>query len=131
MTHMVSFDGFTLGGGSPIYLQIIRHIKQGIVAGTVSDGEEMPSRRMLSALLGVNPNTVQKAYHLLEEEGLISSRSGAKSYISLTAERIDSVKQEMVSGVVRELVGVVKRMGVSCEDAEMLLRQLWNEEEAT
>ena len=128
---MVSFDGFTLGGGSPIYLQIIRHIKQGIVAGTVSDGEEMPSRRMLSALLGVNPNTVQKAYHLLEEEGLISSRSGAKSYISLTAERIDSVKQEMVSGVVRELVGVVKRMGVSCEDAEMLLRQLWNEEEAT
>ena len=128
---MVSFDGFTLGGGSPIYLQIIRHIKQGIVAGTVSDGEEMPSRRMLSALLGVNPNTVQKAYHLLEEEGLVSSRSGAKSYISLTAERIDSVKQEMVSGVVRELVGVVKRMGVSCEDAEVLLRQLWNEEEAT
>lgn len=131
MTHMVSFDGFTLGGGSPIYLQIIRHIKQGIVAGTVSDGEEMPSRRMLSALLGVNPNTVQKAYHLLEEEGLVSSRSGAKSYISLTEERIDSVKQEMVSGVVRELVGVVKRMGVSCEDAEVLLRQLWNEEEAT
>lgn len=128
---MVSFDGFTLGGGSPIYLQIIRHIKQGIVAGTVSDGEEMPSRRMLSALLGVNPNTVQKAYHLLEEEGLVSSRSGAKSYISLTEERIDSVKQEMVSGVVRELVGVVKRMGVSCEDAEVLLRQLWNEEEAT
>ena len=128
---MVSFDGFTLGGGSPIYLQIIRHIKQGIVAGTVSDGEEMPSRRMLSALLGVNPNTVQKAYHLLEEEGLVSSRSGAKSYISLTAERIDSVKQEMVSGVVRELVGVVKRMGVSCEDAEVLLQQLWNEEEAT
>ena len=128
---MVSFDRFTLNDGSPIYLQIIRHIKQGIVAGTVADGDEMPSRRMLSALLGVNPNTVQKAYHLLEEEGLVSSRSGAKSYISLTAERIDSVKQEMVSGVVRELVGVVKRMGVSCEDAEVLLRQLWNEEEAT
>lgn len=128
---MVSFDRFTLNDGSPIYLQIIRHIKQGIVAGTVSDGEEMPSRRMLSALLGVNPNTVQKAYHLLEEEGLVSSRSGAKSYISLTEERIDSVKQEMVSGVVRELVGVVKRMGVSCEDAEVLLRQLWKEEEAT
>ena len=128
---MVSFDRFTLNDGSPIYLQIIRHIKQGIVAGTVADGDEMPSRRMLSALLGVNPNTVQKAYHLLEEEGLVSSRSGAKSYISLTEERIDSVKQEMVSGVVRELVGVVKRMGVSCEDAEVLLRQLWNEEEAT
>ena len=128
---MVSFDRFTLNDGSPIYLQIIRHIKQGIVAGTVADGDEMPSRRMLSALLGVNPNTVQKAYHLLEEEGLVSSRSGAKSYISLTEARIDSVKQEMVSGGVRELVGTVKRMGVSYEEAEVLLRQLWNEEEAT
>ena len=114
---MVSFDRFTLNDGSPIYLQIIRHIKQGIVAGTVADGDEMPSRRMLSALLGVNPNTVQKAYHLLEEEGLVYSRSGAKSYISLTEARIDSVKQEMVSGVVRELVGTVKRMGVSYEEA--------------
>ena len=128
---MVSFDRFTLNDGSPIYLQIIRHIKQGIVAGTVADGDEMPSRRMLSALLGVNPNTVQKAYHLLEEEGLVSSRSGAKSYISLTEARIDSVKQEMVSGVVRELVGTVKRMGVSYEEAELLLRQLWKEETAT
>ena len=128
---MVSFDRFTLNDGSPIYLQIIRHIKQGIVAGTVADGDEMPSRRMLSALLGVNPNTVQKAYHLLEEEGLVSSRSGAKSYISLTEERIDSVKQEMVSGVVRELVGTVKRMGVSYEEAEVLLRQLWKDETAT
>ena len=128
---MVSFDRFTLNDGSPIYLQILRHIKQGIVAGTVAAGDEMPSRRMLSALLGVNPNTVQKAYHLLEEEGLVYSRSGAKSYISLTEARIDSVKQEMVSGVVRELVGTVKRMGVSYEEAEVLLRQLWKEETAT
>ena len=128
---MVSFDRFTLNDGSPIYLQIIRHLKQGIVAGTVADGDEMPSRRMLSALLGVNPNAVQTAYHLLEAEGLVYSRSGAKSYISLTEARIDSVKQEMVSGVVRELVGTVKRMGVSYEEAEVLLRQLWQEETAT
>ena len=41
------------------------------------------------------------------------------------------MKQEMVSGVVRELVGTVKRMGVSYEEAEVLLRQLWKEETAT
>ncbi|MDO4811877.1 MAG: GntR family transcriptional regulator [Eubacteriales bacterium] len=128
---MVSFDGFTLHDGSPIYSQIIRHIKQGMVAGTVVDGDEMPSRRILSALLGVNPNTVQKAYHLLEEESLISSRSGAKSYISLTDKHLERIKQEMVSGVVKELVSTVKRMGVSYDEAEALLRQLWNKEDAT
>ena len=67
---LVSFDRFALSGGSPIYSQIIRFIKAGIVAGTIADGDELPSRRALSALLGVNPNTIQKACRLLEEEGL-------------------------------------------------------------
>ena len=66
---MISFEDFVLGDGYPIYLQIIRHIKQGIAAGAIGHQEEVPSRRVLSALLGVNPNTIQKAYHMLEDEG--------------------------------------------------------------
>ena len=58
---MISFDNFIIEDGSPIYQQILLHIKRGVVAGTVADGDELPSRRFLSALLGVNPNTVQKA----------------------------------------------------------------------
>ena len=58
---MVSFDAFRAVDGTPVYLQIIRYIKRGAVAGTIRDGDELPSRRVLSALLGVNPNTVQKA----------------------------------------------------------------------
>ena len=115
----------------PIYIQIADSMCEAVLAGKYAAGERIPSVREWSASIGVNPNTVQKAYHLLEEEGLVYSRSGAKSYISLTEERIDSVKQEMVSGVVRELVGTVKRMGVSYEEAEVLLRQLWKEETAT
>ena len=76
---MVSFDAFRAVDGTPVYLQIIRYIKRGAVAGTIRDGDELPSRRVLSALLGINPNTVQKAFHLLEEEQLIESRTGAKS----------------------------------------------------
>lgn len=125
---MVSFESFVQTDGAPIYLQIIRHIKQGIAAGTVSDGEEMPSRRVLSALLGVNPNTVQKAYRLLEEEGLITSHSGAKSYLSLKAEKVAAVRTELMEGVVRTLVGAVKGMGVSREEALSLLEKLWDEE---
>ncbi len=125
---MVSFESFVQTDGAPIYLQIIRHIKQGIAAGTVTDGEEMPSRRVLSALLGVNPNTVQKAYRLLEEEGLITSHSGAKSYLSLTEEKVAAVRTELMEGVVRTLVGAVKGMGVSREEALSLLEKLWDEE---
>lgn len=76
---MVSFADLLLTDGIPIYQQILRYVKGGIAGGTIAHGEELPSRRVVSALLGVNPNTVQKAYRLLEEEGLIQSHTGAKS----------------------------------------------------
>ena len=58
---MVRFDDLRLRDGTPIYLQIMEHLKAGIAAGTVQDGDELPSRRTLSALLGVNPNTIHQA----------------------------------------------------------------------
>lgn len=72
---MIQFDSFMQAEGVPIYQQIIRYVKQGIAAGTIRDGEELPSRRCCRALLAVNPNTVQKAYRMMEEEGLVESHS--------------------------------------------------------
>ena len=63
---MISFDSFIPDKILPIYLQIILFIKRGIIGGTIKNGDELPSRRVLSALLGVNPNTVQKAFAPLE-----------------------------------------------------------------
>ena len=48
-----SFDDFKMEPGIPIYLQIVLFIKRGIVAGIIKRGDELPSRRILSALLGV------------------------------------------------------------------------------
>ena len=64
---LLAFDSFRMEEGVPIYLQIMRFVERSIAAGTARDQEELPSRRTLSAMLGVNPNTVQKAYRLLEE----------------------------------------------------------------
>ena len=93
---MISFENFMMQDGSPIYLQILLYIKRGIVAGIILDGDELPSRRVLSALLGVNPNTVQKAYKMLEEEGLIQSRTGAKSYVAVTVNKLWEIREELL-----------------------------------
>ena len=63
---MLSFSGFRLEDGSPIYQQIIRYLEQGIAAGTIRDGDGLPSRRVLSAQLGVNPNTRPEAAALID-----------------------------------------------------------------
>ena len=122
---MISFDGFITEDGMPIYLQIVRHIKRDIVSSAIQDGDEVPSRRVLSALLGVNPNTIQKAYRLLEEEGLMESRSGAKSVMSLNADKITKVRQELLENDALAIIGALKQMGLSKEDALDLIQKYW------
>ena len=53
---------FTVNDREPVYIQIIRNIKQKIVTGEIQKGERLPSRREMAVTINVNPNTVQKAY---------------------------------------------------------------------
>ena len=125
---MISFEKFIMEDGMPIYLQILQYIKPGVIAGTIADGDELPSRRMLSALLGVNPNTVQKAYRMLEDEGLISSHSGAKSYMVLNEETIARVRGQLLEGDAVGIVLSMKQMGLSKAEAIALLEKYWDKE---
>ena len=125
---MISFEKFIMEDGMPIYLQILQYIKRGIIAGTITDGDELPSRRMLSALLGVNPNTVQKAYRMLEDEGLISSHSGAKSYMVLNEETVARVRGQLLEGDAIGIVLSMKQMGLSKAEAIALLENYWDKE---
>lgn len=127
--EMVSFGSFTMEGDSPIYSQIIRYVKRGIVAGAVRDGEEMPSRRVLSSLLGVNPNTIQKAYRMLEEEGLLQSHPGAKSYISASPGQVEAVRRQLLEREAGRGVAAMRQMGLSRREALELVDRMWSMEE--
>mgnify|MGYP000625748603 CR=1 FL=1 len=120
------FDGFVPAEGSPLYRQIIRHIQRGLVAGTIRFGDELPSRRTLSALLGVNPNTVQKAYRILEEEGIITSHTGAKSLVAADEETVERVRRALLAEEAGGLVRAMRQMGVSQEEALAEIRRLWD-----
>jgi GntR family transcriptional regulator len=122
---ILDFGGLRLVDGVPIYLQIIRYVKANIISGRTVDGDEMPSRRVLSALLGVNPNTIQKACRQLEEEGLIVSYAGAKSLISVDERKKQEILKEMGEEEAKNFIRLMKAMGLSLEDAVKLLYGLW------
>ncbi len=126
---MLTFDTFRADEsvGIPIYLQILRYIKQGIARGEVIDGDALPSRRVLSALLGVNPMTIQKTYRILEEEGLIVSHTGAKSLISLNAETLARVRHELLDGDALAAAAGLKHAGLSLAEAKAFLDAHWEE----
>ena len=112
---MISFDSFVAQDGVPIYLQIVKHIKSGIVSGTVVSGDEVPSRRVLSALLGVNPNTIQKAYAELERQGIIQSVAGKGSIIVVNAEAVNSMQSGHISEKIRQMAKAALEAGFDFE----------------
>jgi len=122
---VISFESFIMEDGMPIYLQIILFVKRGIIAGVIADGDELPSRRVLSALLGVNPNTVQKAYRMLEEEGLIQSHSGAKSYVVLNSAVKERIRSELLESDAKSVIHSLRQMGLTKEDAVALIEKYW------
>lgn len=126
---MIDFEGFVQTEGQPIYLQIMRYIKQGLASGIIADGEEMPSRRALSAYLTVNPNTVQKAYRLLEEEELVQSHAGAKSFVCATERQRAALRRELTENELRGMVRNMKGMGLTAKEAAALVEKLYAEEE--
>lgn len=124
---MIEFENFVSEDGFPIYLQILLYIKRGVVAGTIVDGDELPSRRVLSALLGINPNTVQKAFKMLEDEHLIESKTGAKSLMTLTEETIERLKEELLSNDIKGIIKALKMTGIGRDDAVHLITKYWEE----
>ena len=68
-------------GRTPIYEQICQSICREISLGAYKEGDRIPAARALAKELGLNPNTVAKAYGILERDGIIYSVAGTRSQI--------------------------------------------------
>ena len=72
----------------PIYIQIADNISYRILSGEFKPGERIPSVREWGAQIGVNPNTVARAYDILSGNGVISNRRGLGFFASEQALEI-------------------------------------------
>lgn len=126
---VLDFTQLSLQDTSPIYLQIIRYIKIKIAANQIANGDELPSRRMLSTILNVNPNTVQKAYKQIEQDGLLVSYAGSKSILVFDETVVTDIRHELIAEEASNFITSLKQIGISKEEAGNLLASMWDEEE--
>ncbi len=126
---VLDFTQLSLQDTSPIYLQIIRYIKIKIAANQIANGDELPSRRMLSTILNVNPNTVQKAYKQIEQDGLLVSYAGSKSILAFDETVVTDIRHELIAEEASNFITSLKQIGISKEEAGNLLASMWDEEE--
>lgn len=89
---------------TPIYLQVMQDMKRQIIYGEVKAGEELPSRRQLARDLKINPNTVQRAFSEMEEEGLIFTEPNRPSRVTDDPGLLSQLKEEWVNQKVSDFV---------------------------
>lgn len=78
----------------PIYEQIVKGFINLASAGVMKSGDKLPPVRTLAAELGINPNTVAKAYRELENDGYIYSTVGRGSFLT---DRLENSAQKMIA----------------------------------
>ena len=110
-----------LTGKKSIYEEIKETVERYISLGVLKDGERLPSVRNLALKLGVNPNTVARAYYELEDEGVIHSIP-KKGVFACAAEKRSPVKEEARSRLI-----VFREAGLSKEDALSLIEEVYRD----
>jgi GntR family transcriptional regulator len=70
------------GSDKPIYVQIVKQISEAIAKNKLAAGDKLPAVRKLAAELVINPNTVARAYSVLEQAKLVTTKTGSGTFVS-------------------------------------------------
>jgi DNA-binding transcriptional regulator YhcF (GntR family) len=105
----------------PVYRQIVEEIRALIARGELADGAELPSVRALGARIGVNLNTVARAYRLLADEGLVDLRHGSRARVQIAKA---PYREPPGGDADRRLHDVISRLVLSGEDKKGVERVL-------
>lgn len=98
---------FAFSGSKPIYEQIEDYFRSLTISGVMKPGEKLPSVRELATGMSINPNTIQRAYRELENEGYIYSIPGKGSFVSERKDLSDELRRNLeqkFTDIVHEMV---------------------------
>jgi GntR family transcriptional regulator len=111
--------------GVPIYVQIESQIKNAIAAGAIKPHQPLPSVRKLAAELGINPNTVARAYQELERDGVIATVPGGGTFAAADSRPrfLKSEKLRRLQPYARQIAVEGTQLGLSEDEILDLVQQ--------
>lgn len=104
----------------PIYEQIVERFQMLIIKGVLPAGSQMPSVRSLAIELSINPNTIQKAYTALEQEGYIYPVKGRGNFVAESAALVQK-KKDTFYVELEDVIAKGREIGVSKEECVKVL----------
>lgn len=112
---MISIDPNDRGA---LYVQISQALRQRIDAGVYAPGQRLPTVREVGGALGLNFNTVARAYRVLEAEGLITSRQGQGTFVSGAAPEGPAAGRTALEGLIRGFLRAADAAGYSPSEVQ-------------
>ena len=111
----------------PIYEQIQTELRRLMLSGVLPPGSRLPSVRELAGQLAINPNTIQRAYMQLEQEGLIYPVKGTGNFIA-DSEEVRKLSKASYIKELKTLIRKGKAMGMEAEELIYIIRECYKEE---
>jgi GntR family transcriptional regulator len=106
--------------GTPLYLQLVEHLKHSIETGAIRAGEQLPSVRKMAEDLLINPNTVVRAYRDLESEEILELRHGSGVFVrESVSARIGLMKK--AEPIIRSAVDRLESLDLGEDDIRRLM----------
>ena len=96
-----------------VFIQIADKLRRDIIRGVYLPDEQIPTVRQLAFDASVNPNTMQRALSLLEEEGLVISRGTVGRYVTSNLFVIESTKKKICFDTARRFCLEAEALGIS------------------
>lgn len=112
---------------APIYEQIVDKFQMLILKGILPPGSQMPSVRQLAIELSINPNTIQKAYTMLEQQGYIYPVKGRGNFVAESDRLIEQKKTAFKEKLI-EFIREGQELGVTRMECERVMDNCWREE---
>ena len=109
----------------PLYEQVVEKLEHLIVCGALEANTKMPSVRSLAMELSVNPNTIQRAYAQLEQDGYLYTVVGRGNYVT-SEQEWKSGKLSQTLGEVRDTLVKARDLGITKEQLTDVLREVYD-----
>jgi GntR family transcriptional regulator len=103
------------------YLQLVQQVEQAMRLGALLPGDQLPTAKSVVAALGINPNTVLKAYRELEHRGLVDARPGVGTFVRAGAPMASMPEQPRLRSRLASWMLAARAAGLAEDDVQALV----------
>ena len=117
---MLQFQIDRRAGLAP-YLQLVQQVEQAMRLGALLPGDQLPTAKSVVTAIGINPNTVLKAYRELEHRGLVDARPGVGTFVRAGAPMASMPEQPRLRSRLASWMLAARSAGLAEDDVQALV----------